>query len=89
MSGQGRGEDPVITRSYRAISTARLSASPRLHLRPINVVVSDGPLWRPYLGAGFALRCLQRLSFPDAATRRCAWRHNRHTVGPSGTVLSY
>ena len=27
----------------RAISTARLCALPRLHLQPINVVVSDGP----------------------------------------------
>ena len=27
----------------RAISTARLNVSPRLHLRPIDVVVSDGP----------------------------------------------
>ena len=27
----------------RAISTARLNASPRLHLRPIDVVVCDGP----------------------------------------------
>ena len=26
-----------------AISIARLSASPRLHLRPIDVIVSDGP----------------------------------------------
>ena len=29
--------------AYRAISTARLNVSPRLHLRPINVVVFDGP----------------------------------------------
>ena len=27
----------------RAISTARLNVSPRLHLRPIDVVVYDGP----------------------------------------------
>ena len=27
----------------RAISTARLCALPRLHLQPINVVVSNGP----------------------------------------------
>ena len=46
----------------RAISTARLCALPRLHLQPINVVVSNGPLWRSYLGGGFALRCFQRLS---------------------------
>ena len=82
-----RGDSPF--RSLRAISTARLSVSPRLHLRPIHVVVCDGPWMRPYLGAGFVLRCLQHLSCPDAATRRCGWRHNRFTGGPSGTVLSY
>ena len=75
--------------SARAISAARLNVSPRSHLRPIDVVVSDGPLRRPHLGAGFALRCIQRLSDPDAATRPCAWRRNRHTVGPSVPVLSY
>ena len=75
--------------SARAISAARLNVSPRSHLRPIDVVVSDGPLRRPHLGAGFALRCLQRLSDPDAATRQCAWRRNRLTVGPSDPVLSY
>ena len=75
--------------SARAISAARLNTSPCSHLRPIDVVVSDGPPRRPHLGAGFALRCLQRLSLPDAATRPCAWRRNRHTVGPSDPVLSY
>ena len=83
------GAGTVLFRSLRAISTARLSVSPRLHLRPIHVVVCDGPWMRPYLGAGFVLRCLQHLSCPDAATRRCGWRHNRFTGGPSGTVLSY
>ena len=75
--------------SFRAISAARLNVSPRSHLRPIDVVVYDGPPRRPHLGEGFALRCLQRLSRPDAATRPCAWRRNRHTVGPSDPVLSY
>ena len=79
----------VQSRSFRAISAARLNVSPRSHLRPIDVVVSDGPQRRPHLGAGFALRCLQRLSAPDAATRPCAWRRNRLTVGPSDPVLSY
>ena len=77
------------SRSARAISAARLNVSPRSHLRPIDVVVCDGPPRRPHLGAGFALRCIQRLSPPDAATRPCAWRRNRHTVGPSNPVLSY
>ena len=75
--------------SFRAISSARLNASLRFHLRPIDVVVSHGPLRRPHLGASFALRCFQRLSPPDAATRRCVWRRNRCTVGPSDPVLSY
>ena len=75
--------------SVRAISAARLNVSPRSHLRPIHVVVYHGPQRRPHLGAGFALRCFQRLSDPDAATRPCAWRRNRLTVGPSDPVLSY
>ena len=75
--------------SLRAISAARLNVSQRSHLRPIHVVVYHGPLRRPHLGAGFALRCIQRLSDPDAATRPCAWRRNRLTVGPSVPVLSY
>ena len=58
--------------TFRAISTARLSASPRLHLRPIDVVVFDGPWMRSNLGAGFVLRCFQHLSCPDAATRLCS-----------------
>ena len=58
-------------------------------LRPIDVLVSDDPIWSSNLAVGFALRCFQRLSRPDAATRRCTWRHNRQTGGLSATVLSY
>ena len=76
-------------KSFRAISTARLNVSPRLHLRPIDVVVCDGPLARSNLGVGFVLRCFQHLSCPDAATRLCHWRDNRYTGGLSSTVLSY
>ena len=47
------------------------------------------PSWSPHLVAGFALRCFQRLSDPDADTRRCTWRYNRQTGGRSTTVLSY
>ena len=75
--------------SLRAISTARLHASLHFHLRPIDVVISHGPLKRSHLAAGFALICLQRLSHPDLATRRCPWRDNRCTSGRSGPVLSY
>ena len=83
------GGVPRAAASFRAISAARLNVSQRSHLRPIHVVVYDGPPRRPHLGEGFALRCPQRLSRPDAATRLRAWRHDRHTVGPSDPVLSY
>ena len=78
----------------RPISTTRLNVLPRLHLWPINLVISEGPSG-PYgrdscfLGIGFPLRCFQRLSVPDIDTRHCRWRDNRHTRGPSTLVLSY
>ncbi len=84
-----RGGGAHFAQAIRAISTARLHASLHLHLRPIDVVVSHGPLKRSHLAAGFALICLQRLSRPDVATRRCPWRDNRCTSGRSGPVLSY
>ena len=78
----------------RAISTGQLNALRRLHLRPINLVIYEGPSeglrpGRSHLQAGFALRCLQRLSLPDIATERCSWRNSSHTRGPSTPVLSY
>ena len=63
--------------------------SPFVHLQPINVVVYNDPQWKSNLGASFALRCFQRLSTPNAATRPCPWRDNRCTGGSSNTVLSY
>src|SRR3984885_773845 len=61
--------------SPRPVSTGQLSASRRLHFRPINPVVWLGALptqggGRPYLEAGFPLRCFQRLSLRDLPTRR-------------------
>jgi hypothetical protein len=78
----------------RPISTGRLHTLLRFHLRPINLVVYQGPLGilrsgRSNLEVGFPLRCFQRLSGPNIATRRCAWRHNRNTRGSSIPVLSY
>ena len=79
--------------SCRAISTARLeritaippAAYQRGRLpRPFGIAA-----WSIHLGAGFALRCFQRLSVPNIATRRCTWRHNRYTRGSSISVLSY
>jgi hypothetical protein len=73
----------------RAIRTGQLSASPRVHFRPIDVVVCHGPWARPGFAVGFPLRCVQRLSRPDLATRLRGWRHDRSTRGPSTPVLSY
>jgi hypothetical protein len=78
----------------RSISTGQLNALLHLHLQPIDVVVYHRPSGgllhgRPNLGAGFTLRCLQRLSHPDIATRHCHWHDNRNTRGLSIPVLSY
>ena len=45
--------------------------------------------WTSHLEGGFALRCLQRLSLPGSATRRCSWQSSRYTGGQSAPVLSY
>ena len=44
---------------------------------------------RPGFEEGFPLRCFQRLSRPNLATRLCRWRDNRSTRGSSTPVLSY
>ena len=73
----------------RAIRIGKLNALPRFHIRPINVVVYHDSSGRPRLKVGFPLRCIQRLSRPHIATRRCRWRDNRYTRGASIPVLSY
>ena len=73
----------------RVISTARLHASLRFDLPPINAVISRDPQRNTHLEGGFALRCFQRLSRPDAATLQCTWQYNRCTGGPFNPVLSY
>ena len=78
----------------RAISTARLSMLPCLHLPPIDVLVSDGPSeslrsGSARLGEGFPLRCFQRFSRPNIATRRCRGHDSRYTRGRFVPVLSY
>ena len=85
---------PIRGQAARPISTGQLNALRRLHLRPINLVIFQGPSeglrpGRSHLEAGFALRCLQRLSLPHIATQRCPWRDNWHTSGASTPVLSY
>ena len=79
--------------SRLAVRTGRLRPSRAVHFRPIDLVVFQEPSelssWKPGLGGGFALRCLQRLSGPDLATRRCPERDSRHTRGRSSPILSY
>ncbi len=86
LAGTGRG---TCAQAQRAISTTRLRTLLPLHLWPINVVISHGPLKKSHLVAGFALICFQRLSNPDIATQRCPWRDNWCTSGRSDPVLSY
>jgi hypothetical protein len=81
-------------KSRSTLSTGSLNALRRVHVRPIKLVVyqrsySHEGEGETHLGASFPLRCFQRLSRPEVATRRCGWRHNRHTSALSTPVLSY
>src|SRR5882724_8690812 len=87
-------KERIDGQAARPISTGKLRALPHFHIRPINHVVYVGSsgalrLGTPYLEGGFPLRCFQRLSRPNIATRRCRWRDNRNTIGSSNSVLSY
>src|ERR671919_2732690 len=78
----------------RAISSARLKRLPSVHLRPINLVVSQGPSGTlrsrsVHLGKSFPLRCFQRLSPRDIATGRYPWQDSPYTSGRFVSVLSY
>lgn len=82
--------------SSSTVSAGRLHPSRGFHVRSIDHMVSCGVsrtprrgARNPYLGAGFPLRCFQRLSLPNVANRPCRWRDNRHTRGSSTQVLSY
>ncbi len=79
--------------TFRAISIARLKTLLSVHLQPINPVVSRGTYRlateESHLWVGFPLRCFQRLSIPNLATRLCRWSDNRYTRGSFNPVLSY
>ena len=78
--------------SPRPISNSQLRTLLHFHLCPIYLVVFKGSYafaGISHLEGGFTLRCLQRLSLPDLATRLCSWRNNRCTSGQSNPVLSY
>ena len=80
--------------SDRCISTSQLHTLQCFHTRPINPIIYRTPhltyvSWKSHLGAGFPLRCFQRLSIPNVANQPCSWRNNWHTRGSSVPVLSY
>ena len=79
--------------SPRPISSSPLHTLLHFHFCPIYLVVFKGSYCLTagisHLEGGFTLRCLQRLSLPDLATRLCHWYDNRSTSGPSSPVLSY
>ena len=79
--------------SPHPISNSQLHVLPHFHLCPIYLVVFKGVYFLKngisHLEGGFTLRCLQRLSPPDLATRLWTWRSNRCTRGQSTPVLSY
>ncbi len=84
----------IYGQASRLISIGKLNASQRLHTRPITWSSSRSLQGsklpgRSHLVEGFTLRCIQRFSLPDVATRHCRWRDNRYTRGPSNPVLSY
>ena len=71
--------EPIAGRPRAAYRRSRL-------LRPLRGLMAPGSV---HLGRRFPLRCVQRLSPPIIATRRCPWRDNRDTSGSSDSVLSY
>ena len=79
--------------SPHPISNSQLHALLHFHPCPIYLVVFKGVYFImngiSHLEGGFTLRCLQRLSLPDLATRPWLWQANRSTSGPSIPVLSY
>src|SRR3954449_7929106 len=93
-SGFARALETIYGQASRLISIGKLNVSPRLHTRPITWSSSRSLQGsklpgRSHLVEGFTLRCIQRFSLPDVATRHCRWRDNRYTRGPSNPVLSY
>ena len=83
-----RGGEPSTIR------TTWLSALPRVHGWPSNLVVYQGSYPVDPVGC-LIFRRASRLdafsAYPDrtSATRRCRWHDNRYTGGPSIPVLSY
>ena len=88
------GEEEKGGQASRQISNTKLKSLLIVHLYPIKLVVfkQSSGIKDPgtsHLQGGLALRCFQRLSFPDIATQRCLCRDNWNTRGRSFPVLSY
>ena len=83
------------SQAARAIRTAALGAPRGASTGGLSTSSSPTALQgaqgsgRVHLGGGFPLRCVQRLSAPTIATRRCPWQGSRDTSGSSDSVLSY
>jgi hypothetical protein len=74
----------------RAIRTGQLFACRHASTSGLSTWWSTTALMaRPGFAVGFPLRCVQRLSCPNLATRLRGWRHDRSTRGSSTPVLSY
>ena len=93
-SGDAAVSRTCVMNCPSSVSTGQLHPSRGFHVRPINHVFCMGTTapegaWNPYLGAGFPLRCFQRLSLPNVANQPRHWRDDWHTRGSSTQVLSY
>jgi hypothetical protein len=80
--------------SHTTIRRGRLCRLPGVRRRAIDLIIYEGSLLseesgNAHLGGGFALRCVQRFSRLDVATRRWVRPPNRYTSGPAAPVLSY
>ena len=87
-TSRGWGTSPPSTMStarLRSVARRPPAASQPGGLPGVLPVASE----KAHLGAGFPLRCCQRLSLPHVATQRCRLSDNWHTSGASSPVLSY
>ena len=78
---------------HSTISTGKLNTLLCFYCQPINLVVYQGSFrscdqTRSYLGGGFPLRCFQRLSVGNLATRQCSFRETTDTPGIPSTQSS-
>ncbi len=81
-------------REPSAISNGQLHWLPSFHLRPINLVIFQGPYPVNPVGSlifrrASHLDAFSAYPFRTSATQQCPWRNNWYTGGPSIPVLSY